>query len=108
MEKITLADKEYELPEITFGVIRKLGKLGFTLTDFTNIEENFADYIAACVAFITNSTLEEADEIIDNSFTTAEEFGGLTNTLVQWMVESDFFKKMQAEKKKTTQTRRSK
>lgn len=108
MEKITLAGKEYVLPEITFGVIRKLGKLGFTLTDFTNIEDNFADYIAACVALITNSTLDEADEIIDNSFTTAEEFGELTNALIQWMVQSDFFKKMQAEKKKTTQIKRSK
>lgn len=108
MEKITLAGKDYELPEVTFGVIRKLGKLGFTLTDFTNIEENLADYIAVSVAFITNSTLEEADEIIDNSFASAEEFGELTNKLIQWMVKSDFFKKMQAEKNKTTQIKRSK
>lgn len=98
MGKITLAGKEYELPELNFGIVRKLGKLGFNLVNFTDISDRMVDFISACVAVITNSTLEEADKIIDASFSNAEEFGELLEKLSKWVIESDFFRKMQASK----------
>lgn len=98
MEKITLAGKEYVLPEIDFGAMRKLSKLGFNISDLQNIQDHMFDAMSSMVAFITNSTLNDADKIIDNSFKTAEEFTALTEKLVTWLVNSDFFRKMQAGK----------
>lgn len=98
MEKITLAGKDYELPEINFGAMRKLGKLGFNISDLQNIQDHIFDVMASMVAFITDSTLGEADVIIENSFTTSDEFTALTEKLVTWFANSDFFKKMQASK----------
>lgn len=99
MEKITLAGKSYELPELNFGAMRKLGKLGFRLTDTASVSENPFEFMSIMVAYITDSTLDEADIIIDNSFANRDEFGKLTEKIVKWFTESDFFKKMQAEKK---------
>lgn len=98
MEKITLAGKEYVLPELNFGIVRKLGRFGFNLIDFSDISNKMADFMSACIAVITNSTLEEADKIIDASFSNAEEFGTLLEKLSKWIIESDFFRKMQASK----------
>lgn len=98
MEKITLAGKEYELPELNFGIVRKLGRLGFSLVDVTSISSKMADFMSACVAVITNSTLEEADKIIDASFSSGNEFAELVEKLSKWVIESDFFRKMQASK----------
>ena len=97
MNKITLANKEYELPEINFGAMRKLGNLGFKFDQINEIQEKPFNFISIMVAFITDSTIEEADEIIDNSFKTAKEFNEMTEKLVQWFADSDFFKKMQAD-----------
>lgn len=100
MEKITLAGREYELPELNFGAMRKLSKLGFNISEIDNLQDHIFDVLSAMVAFITNSTLDEADNIIDASFTTGDEFSSLTEKLITWFSNSDFFKKMQAEKKK--------
>lgn len=98
MNKITLAGTEYELPELNFGAMRKLGGLGFNFLDPKMIESNFAQFMSIMVAFITNSTLDEADKIIDKEIDN-ERFGDLAEQLSRWFSESDFFKKMLAMKK---------
>ncbi len=97
MNKITLAGKEYELPKINFGAMRKLGGLGFKFDKIDEIQEKPFDFISVMVAFITDSTIDEADEIIDESFSNAKEFNDLVEKLGKWFADSDFFKKMQAD-----------
>lgn len=96
MEKITLAGKEYVLPELNFGAMRKLSKLGFNFNDTEEMQENTFEFVSIMVAYITDTTLEEADEIIDGSFSNGEEFVALVKKLSNWFATSDFFKKMQA------------
>ena len=103
MEKITLAGVEYELPVINFGGVRKLSKLGFNFNSIEEMEQNKFEFMSIMVAFITNKTLEEADDIIENSYNNADELIELIEKLAQYFRESDFFKKMQAESKKPTQ-----
>ena len=100
MEKITLAGKEYVLPELNFGAMRKLSKLGFNFNDTEEMQENTFEFVSIMVAYITDSTLEDADEIIDGSFSTGEEFVELVKKLSNWFATSDFFKKMQAKTEK--------
>ena len=100
MEKITLAGKEYVLPELNFGAMRKLSKLGFNFNDIEEMQENEFEFISIMVAYITGTTLDEADIIIDESFETGEEFVEIVKKLSNWFAESDFFKKMQAKASK--------
>ena len=96
MEKITLAGKEYVLPELNFGAMRKLSKLGFKFNDIEEMQENTFEFCSLMVAYITGVTVDEADTIIDESFSSGEEFVQLVKTLSNWFATSDFFKKMQA------------
>lgn len=96
MQKITLDNKEYELPEIDFGAMRKLSKLGFKMGDMSQLNENPFEFVSIMVAYITNTTLDEADKIINNSFKTGDEFAALVSKLSEWFANSDFFAKMQA------------
>lgn len=103
MEKITLAGVEYELPPINFGGVRKLSNLGFNFSSIEEMENNKFEFMSIMVAYITNKSVEEADEIIDKSFNDADELLELIEKLATYFRESDFFKKMQAESKKPTQ-----
>ena len=96
MAKITLDKIEYELPELDFGAMRQLSKLGFKMTDMSQFNENPFEFVSIMVAFITNTSLKEADKIVDNSFKTGKEFTELVTKLSDWFVNSDFFAKMQA------------
>ena len=96
MEKITLAGKEYVLPELNFGAMRKLSKLGFNFNDTQEIQDNTFEFISIMVAYIADVSLDEADKIIDESFSSGEEFVELVKKLSNWFATSDFFKKMQA------------
>lgn len=96
MKKITLAGKEYELPKFDFGVIRKFGKLGFTLSDFADLGNTAMEYMAIAVQIIANCSDVEANQIIDESFNNYEQFEKLQLDLINWMDESSFFGKLQA------------
>lgn len=98
MNKITLAGTEYELPELNFGAMRKLGKLGFNFLDPSMIEDNFAEFLSIMVAYVTNNTLDDADKIIDGELKNGN-FGDVADTLSKWFSESDFFKQLLATKK---------
>lgn len=98
MNKITLAGIEYELPELNFGAMRKIGKLGFNFLDPSMIESNFAEFLSIMVAYVTNKTIDEADELIDNEIKNGN-FGEIAETISKWFSESDFFKSMLATKK---------
>lgn len=96
MEKITLNNVEYKMPELDFGAMRKLGKLGFKMTDMGKINDNPFEFVSIMVAFITDTSLEEADKIMDKSFKTMEEFADIVKKISDWFANSDFFAKMQA------------
>ena len=98
MEKITLNKKEYELPKLDFGGMRKLSNLGFKITSLKDIDENPFDFCSISIAFITNNTVEDADKILDEHIKSVEDFTDLITILSNWLVKSDFFGKMQAKR----------
>lgn len=105
MEKITLLDKEYQLPELDFGVLEEMADL----VDGGNIRANSFTFLRVVVAYVTGSDMDGAKELLNKECKKMSRINELMSQVNNWFGKSDFFEEEQAEivnKPKTSQTKK--
>ena len=97
MEKsIIINSKEYKVPEINFGAICKLEKLG---VNFNDIESQTFNFICGLVAYTIDGSMEKAGKEIDEHIKNGGSVDNF-NVLIKAVTDSDFFQNLTKKRKK--------
>ena len=97
MEKsITINSKEYKVPEINFGAICKLEKLG---VNFNDIEGQTFNFICGLVAYTIGADMNKAGKEIDEHISNGGSIQDFM-PLIKVVTDSDFFQNLTKKRKK--------
>lgn len=97
MEKsIIINSKEYKVPEIDYGAICKLEKLGI---DFNDIEGQTFTFIRGLIAYTIGCSIDKANQEIEKHIANGGSFQDF-NDLYKAVADSDFFQNLTKKRKK--------